>query len=334
MADLIDVLIMIHGMVPNPRPSDPFDTYTQFYNDLVYQQRNLQHTIADRKIYVEWGHEPTHIPAEGLRADQKLTRAQLFAHNRVSYDAVRVDPSPNNRLLTGLRHSDYNLVPRLRDTVTSIRDGIIHFGIGDAVYYCSQEGENNVRKAVYEQILTKLDQFEAREIVRLHIIGHSLGVTLSHDFLFGLFAQDHKPGFIDEGQGSQNAIELFKKWRDRAQNNTLQLGTLISSASQLPVFLMRKQNLIDKLFKGELLNPVDLGIIDEATVRWLIFYDIDDILGFTTRRLYKSTDAIMEIQVDTGDLPNAAHTGYWENQTVIRETANFIYRNTMLDRSV
>ena len=30
---------------------------------------------------------------------------------------------------------------------------------------------------------------------------------------------------------------------------------------------------------------------------------------------------MMDIQVDVGDTPQSAHTGYWKNETVIRETA-------------
>ena len=67
--------------------------------------------------------------------------------------------------------------------------------------------------------------------------------------------------------------------------------------------------------------------MDEAAVRWLIFYDLDDILGFTTRRLYLPSEAIKEIQVDAGDWPTVTHSKYWGNETVIRETANLLVSN-------
>ncbi len=325
----VNVLVMIHGMVPDRRPASPFEAYETFYEELATVRWNLPELIGDNKIYVEWGHELENMPPDQLRDDQKLTRSQYFINDRVSYDAVRTDQSPNNVLLSGLFGQDYG-IPGVRNLITLIRENIIHFGIGDVVYYCSPEGERQVRSVVYEQVLTQLDKFADEPFVRLHIVAQSVGVTLSHDFLYGLFAKHHDPDFVEDKQGSQKSVELFKKWRDKALSNKLQLGTLISTASQMPVFMMRKQHLVDKFFNQELLDPADIGIVDQKTVRWLIFYDIDDILGFSTRRLYHPTGAIKEIQVDSGDLPHRAHLDYWKNQTVIRETADLIYRNCQL----
>ena len=55
------------------------------------------------------------------------------------------------------------------------------------------------------------------------------------------------------------------------------------------------------------------------------FYDIDEVLGFASRNLYSSNNAMMDIQIDAGDLPQTAHVGYWENEVVIRETAKLFY---------
>jgi hypothetical protein len=92
---------------------------------------------------------------------------------------------------------------------------------------------------------------------------------------------------------------------------------------------MRTQHLVDTLFNQELLDPAVIGILDQSTTHWLIFYDIDDVLGYATRRLYYSTPAIKDIQLDTGDWPDKAHHRYWENGTVIRETAKLILANSM-----
>ncbi|MFC1975618.1 hypothetical protein ACFLXQ_04405 [Chloroflexota bacterium] len=328
MSEIVDVLVMIHGMVPEPDPLDPSEVCKAFRHKLVQVERNLP-SVFDDEVYVQWGHELSNTPPQDMREDQRLTQAQSFAHNRVAYDAVRTDPHPNNRLMSGSFGFgvDYNLTPGLRNIITTIRDTILHFGLGDAVYYCAPEGEEYIRRTVYEQVLTVVDQFKQADTVRLHLVGHSLGVTLTHDFLFGLFASDHDPGFVEDDQGSELAKALFIKWRDKAQTNVLQLGTLISMASQLPVFMLRKQSLVNQLFNGELLDPAKIGIQDEATIRWLIFYDVDDILGFTTRRLYHPSGAIKEIQVDTDDWPNKAHTGYWTNKTVLRETAQLLLSN-------
>jgi hypothetical protein len=46
-----------------------------------------------------------------------------------------------------------------------------------------------------------------------------------------------------------------------------------------------------------------------------ILYDIDDLLGFASRNLYSPNDAIMDIQVNCGALPQSAHVGYWDSES-------------------
>jgi hypothetical protein len=54
---------------------------------------------------------------------------------------------------------------------------------------------------------------------------------------------------------------------------------------------------------------------------------VDDLLGFGTRRLYNADKTIKEFQVDSGDNPGDAHSGYWKNATVIKETAKLLLEN-------
>ena len=82
--------------------------------------------------------------------------------------------------------------------------------------------------------------------------------------------------------------------------------------------------MIDKLFNHGGLDPADIGVVSSG-IQWKFFYDIDDVLGFASRNLYSPNNAIMDIQVDSGDLPPSAHAGYWENEVVIRETAKLFY---------
>ncbi len=71
-----------------------------------------------------------------------------------------------------------------------------------------------------------------------------------------------------------------------------------------------------------------IGVRPVDPVQWLLFYDIDDVLGFATRRLYQDCPAVREIQVDSGDQPLSAHTEYWTNETVVRETAELLVTNS------
>jgi hypothetical protein len=61
----------------------------------------------------------------------------------------------------------------------------------------------------------------------------------------------------------------------------------------------------------------------------LTFTECPDIgiSSLTTLKQFVSkvrTDRI-RLQVGVGDTPQSAHTGYWKNETVIRETAQLFY---------
>lgn len=265
-----------------------------------------------------------------LREDQRLTRAQNFINQRVAYDNLTKDSDLNNNTLSlfSRRGIDFpNLTPLVRALVVGLRESIVTRGLGDVVYYSSSQGECYVRKTVYSQVLRQLDPYLNESEVRIHLIGQSLGVTLTHNFLYGLFKlnDDYTPGFYQQGEDVD--VERFKKWRLKARNKQLKLGSLTSTASQLPLFTMRKQDLVNQLARGELINAKDIDIVDSDRVQWQIFYDVDDLLGFGTRKLYNTVRAIKEYQVDTGDNPGDAHTGYWQNRIVIEKTAELLFEN-------
>lgn len=335
---VVNILVMIHGMIPDLEKKSHFDNYNNFSNDLQQEQPQLTQlfesgfTHPDGKnnlkfIGVEWGHEPFNSQGT-LRDDQKLTRAQKFINKRVNYDKLLRVPEPNNITLN--LFGDFpNLTPVVRNLVVSLRESIVTRGFGDVIYYSSSEGECRVRRTVYGQVLEQLDDYLDKPEVRIHLIGQSLGVTLTHDFLYGLFNRDenYQPDFVEKHQGSDEDVERFKKWREKAQNEELKLGSLTSTASQLPLFVMRKQKLVDLLSEGKFLKAADIGIVERNQVKWKLFYDVDDLIGFASRRLYDTDDAIMDIQVDSGDNPGEAHNRYWINKTVIKQTADLLLKN-------
>jgi len=51
------------------------------------------------------------------------------------------------------------------------------------------------------------------------------------------------------------------------------------------------------------------------------------MLSYPTRNLFEPNDAIMDIQVDTADLPHTAHKKYWTNKKVIQEAASLLAAN-------
>ena len=317
-----NVLVLVHGMVPSRTPSTSRKEYADFREGMLRAEPTLAQAL-EPVVEVSWGHEQPDQQVE--RHDQKLTRAQQQVADRVEYDAVRSQPSPNNVLLTGVFGRDYAVVPPMRFISKGIREGIVQFGLADAMYYASADGEKRVRATIYEQILEGLGAPGGAGETRLHVVCHSLGVAVMHDFLYGLFhSGDAAPDFLN--QATNEVAQRYGEWRENAKNETLKLGTLVTMASQLPLFHMRKQTLVDRFYLGKTLDAKEIGVAGDA-VRWLNFYDVDDILGFATRPLYGDDPAIKELQVDTGDNPISAHTAYWHNKTVTRESARLILKN-------
>ena len=332
---VVNILIMIHGMIPDFKTKSHFKDYNDFFNALQQKQPRLPELFESgfthpdgfnnlNFIGVEWGHEPLNRQGS-LRDDQKLTRAQNIINQRVSYDRLLRVSDPNNITLNFF--GDFpNLTPIIRNLIVPLRESIVTLGFGDVIYYSSSEGEMRVRSTVYGQVLEQLDPYLNESDVRIHLIGQSLGVTLTHDFLYGLF-NPNKSDFIDHHQGSKENVARFKKWREKAKNQELKLGSLTSTASQLPLFVMRKQEMVNLLADDKFLEASQIGIVNSDKVKWKIFYDIDDIIGFATRRLYDSGDVIMDIQVDSADNPGLAHINYWKNQDVIKHTADLLLNN-------
>ena len=87
----------------------------------------------------------------------------------------------------------------------------------DIIYYSSKDGEREEHRSVYGQVLEKLEPYYEREDARLYLIGYSLGVTLTHDFLFGLFTHNHHPGFHEKSFGEPG--QPFEEWRRKAQKS-------------------------------------------------------------------------------------------------------------------
>jgi hypothetical protein len=367
----VNILVLVHGMVPDDQPRDPLITpekqqgilgkifddrkiviYQEFWEKLVNKQPELAslfekftHKASDGKDYtfpfigVEWLHELPASPkpsVDELYDDQRLMRAQNFVNERVTHKVLREVNEKNNHVMQ-LLGSDWGMgfdAPTLlvlRDLVVALRETIITRGLGDVIYYASSGGEERVRKRVYHQVLSQLHPYLDEPDVRLHLWGQSLGVTLTHDFLFGLFNRDssYTPGFLKQAATETDRTD-FEKWREKAKKGELRLGSLTSTASQLPVLLMRNQDVVNKFANKELLDATNIGIIDPNRICWNIFYDVDDLLGFGTRRLYNHDRAIQEFQVDTGDNPGDAHTNYWKNAVVQKETAQLLYTNAMM----
>ena len=310
------VLALIHGITPEPAPE-----VEKQYRTFLAEIREARLPF-DQIVGVSWG-VPPGIPGANppQRPDQQLTPAEAFVGSLVSEHAL-----PKS-LSGGI---DWG-VPVLRSAIRLVRESVVLYGLSDAIYYSAPDGERAVRDAVFGQVFDKLDAAADGDIT-LHIVGHSLGVTVAHDFLYALFGE-HEPTWpSDAAEASDLNPHDFARqrlWRAKAQQGKLKLGTFISFASQLPLFVMRKQALVKQLSEQKKLDPKVIGIDPtRTTVQWAIFYDSDELLGFATKPLYQATEAIQDFHVNSGLEPLGAHLGYWTSDKVIRRSIDILRHNT------
>ena len=324
-----NILVLIHGMTTGTAAGNHQADYDSLWNGLRQQQPALQNAFA-AQLRVEWGHRPPNVAPQDLREDQKIMDAENTIHAKVSYEEVKKDNSPQNHLLGSGSEIFSKLVTRR--VTDPIKETVLLLGATDVFYYCAPDGEAAIRFAVYSQVLQGLEAYRGVADVRLHIIGHSLGVTVAHDFLFGLFAPDDAltggvPGFLANTQATDADKERYAHWRGQAQLGQLRLGSFTTTAGQLPLTLMRKQTLVNRLAAGNTIDPTVLGIPVTGPVKWRMFYDVDDVLGFPARRLYDPMPTIEEFQVDTDGRPDLAHSKYWTNSTVLQKIAELLEGN-------
>jgi hypothetical protein len=314
-----NLVVFIHGITPHARPAGYTQLYRRFWSALTRVEPSLEGEGFSRFAHVEWGHPIAGAP---LREDSLLNEAERRVAERIAFDRVKASPSALNQLHGGIL-GDWGWLPGLRPVLRRVREQLVTFGLADAVYYTSEEGERAVRSAVYGQVLEKLRPLRAQRDVRLHVIAHSLGVTVGHDFLYGLFGKAGEPDFLSQTQRPEDRAD-YDLWRTKAQSGELSVGSFVTMASQLPLFALRKSALMQKLAEGATLDPSVIGIAPDGPVRWLVAYDSDDVLGFATRELYGNAPSIRQMQVDAGDTPIAGHDGYWDEQCFIEEAARVI----------
>jgi hypothetical protein len=335
------VLVLIHGITPEEQP----DVRAQ-YRELVRAVTEARLPFLSPICEVEWGVPPSaadgrngpaswEVPTnpDVWRPDQYLASAQRFVASLVRDGSAAREEDREGEPVPGRGAVDWG-VPGVRMAVRKLRESVILLGLSDAIYYAAPEGERAVRDAVFSQVFAEL-QAADDDVVHLHVVGHSLGVTVAHDFLFSLFSDvgrersQHRAD-VSQDAGTNTLIQTLQdKWRKRAREKRLVLGTFISFASQLPLLVMRKQALVESLARAQRLDPRVIGIDrDRKTVQWVNFYDSDDVLGFATRALYQPTPAIADVQMNSGTLPVEAHVGYWSRDKIVRRCVEILRQNT------
>lgn len=339
----INILLFVHGVIPD---NSNFSE-TKLY-DLLWEPVKKQHKLSERIdeiVSVNWGHylENTHEP----RLDERLNKAEQFIAKKLNFRGNPPNIPPNLGNINSLQ-------PWWRSLVPSLQNLIWLQGIGEAIYYSGTEGKIALQLAVYRQILELLEKYrhqieklisreEASVKLRLHPIGIGLGTNIVNDFLHGLFSptgnrikndpeQVKEPTIVSSNilaEEKRETVERYLFWRNAAQKKHLELGSIVSMASQFPLLLLNSQRVIDTFANEETLSVDEIGIPEQTReVVWKVFYSIDDLSAFPINPLFGNHPAVQDIPIEINNNYNS-YPSYWVNEVVHNQVAELLNRRVV-----
>ncbi|MFB2882093.1 acylphosphatase [Floridanema aerugineum] len=334
----INILLFVHGVIPlNSKFSE-----TKLY-DLLWEPVKKQHKLSERIddiISVNWGHYLA--DTEEDRLDEKLHKAEEFIANQLNLKAQSQKITNNS------------LQPWWRSLLHPLQNLIWSQGIGAAIYYSGIEGKIALQLAVYSQILDLLEKYrhqiernlakkEATIKIRLHAISSGLGTNIVNDFLHGLFYQtgnqsNHNPELDKEptianspilAEEKRETVERYLFWRTATQKKHLEIGSIVTMASQLPLLLLSSQRVVNTLANQDTLSIDEIGIPEQTQeIIWKVFYDINDLSAFPISSLFGGHPAIEDIAIEMSNnyynYPN-----YWENEVIHTHVAELLNRRVI-----
>ncbi|MFB2896202.1 acylphosphatase [Aerosakkonemataceae cyanobacterium BLCC-F50] len=334
----INILLFVHGVIPH---SSNFSE-TKLY-DLLWEPVKKQHKLFERIddiISVNWGHYLA--DTEEARLDERLNKAEEFIANQLNCRA-------KSQAIT-----NSNLQPWWRSLLHPLQNLIWSHPIGAAIYYSGIEGKIALQLAVYSQILELLEKYrhqiernlakkETTIKIRLHAISSGLGTNIVNDFLHGLFSQignriKNDPEQAKEptiasshilAEEKQETVERYLFWRVAALQKHLELGSIVTMASQLPLLLLSSQRVVDTFANQESLSIDEIGIPEQTQeIIWKVFYGIDDLSAFPISPLFGGHPAIEDIAIEMSNnyynYPN-----YWENEVIHTHVAELLHRRVV-----
>ena len=330
-----DIAVLIHGISPQKKAGDPTTHLREFFNELRQHSQHIQSRFKDEQlIFIQWGHPSDEDPS-AASSDQRIYFAQQQILVRLN--SIPLPANPNDR------------GPLSRAVLArTLHNEILISGFGDVVYFVGSQGYGKIVGIVLDQVRKRIDALVAsgyldmNDQIRLHLIGHSLGVTIGFEFLLSIFsdaqyvssyfAQKDDETSVSEGSlnralsfqmtsvTAQENVEFYSRWRQR-----FIFGSFIATASQLPLLLQRRQVVIDSLANEQQLDPRIIGITGDPRYRWLLFHDPRDLLSFNTKILFSDEDSIVETEVqnkvdatllDVGKKFSQTHENYRFNEIV------------------
>jgi len=304
-----EIAVFIHGITPGREPGkkdDPGTLYGVLFENIQKELVKQNKKKLDAAIKVIWNWHPD--DDSPMFVDQSLAAAERLIGDRINEREQKI--SAVNRLHFFLWN-----------TIYKIGRDIMLYGLADAMYYVSHDGEKTVRDHVFKYLcdqimdwLTQNNSGESRKI-SLTVLGHSAGSLIAHDFLYQLFSnRTPKPTDVPElHQLRDMTVNIDKALGDRSHAR-LRVRRLYTFGSPLAPWFIRANSLLEKISKGEPLKIADLGLYAQdglSNPRWVNFWALTDVAAFPLNFLYDDQEAVEDQYVDAGLLFPGTHAAYW-----------------------
>ncbi|MFB2939023.1 acylphosphatase [Aerosakkonemataceae cyanobacterium BLCC-F154] len=335
----INAILFVHGVIPH----DCNFSETKLY-DLLWEPVKKHYNLSERIdeiISVNWGHYLAET--NEARLDETLSKAEEFIAKQINFRSP-----PHNTT------NNFSLQPWWRSLVQPLQSLLFSPEIGAAIYYNGIAGKTALQLAVYQQIVEFLEKYRhqieknlSREEVsikiRLHAISSGLGASIVNDFLHGLFfptgerirnypEQAKEPIIASShilAEEKQETVERYLFWCTAAQKKHLELGSIVSMASQLPVLFLSSQRVINTFANQETLSVDEIGIPQQSQeIIWKVFYDIDDLSAFSISPLFGNHPAIEDIAIQMSN-NYSNYSSYWVNGIVHTHVAELLNRRVV-----
>jgi hypothetical protein len=235
-------------------------------------------------------------------------------------------------------------------------------GLGDAAAYQKTPiRKNSVYYAVHDEISRTIEQLDLPDLAQrpLIFIGHSLGCHVISTFVYdrNKLKQSTRAEIEAEIADEELLTEWIIEW-DKLNPGKASpfrrldtLAGIITLGNNMPLFTftfgprrVRPITVAPEIrrikgdpddFEGRKIHGAFPGVsLPESLkdrARWLNFYSKRDLLGFPLKELYGHVEKIHDIRVASESpwlIPYLwcffAHTRYWTNRVVLRDTAKLI----------
>ncbi len=317
----IEVAVFIHGITPDRDTAQKFDDPEALYDIMLKKvQRELENSgkkPLDDVIKVLWNW--TLADTAPKFEDQKLARAERLLGDWMNEREKQI--SKVNWLHFILWKMFYKIG----------RD-IMLYGLADAMYYVSQDGEKTVREHIFTelcyQIMQRLNAGDGRSAkISLTVFGHSAGSLIAHDFLYQLFSnRERKSTDVQEIYDLRRLAGEAERQGDTTQPYPrLRVRRLYTFGSPLAAWFIRANSLLNKIIDGKQLKVTDLGLIAEddlSNPRWVNFWALTDVAAFPLSYLYDNQIVVEDRYVNVGLLFPKTHGAYWSSSKVAKEIAD------------